>query len=84
MRLDPLTGLASFNIFSNIMLNSGPPIIAGDELCSFVMTGVSSKWGIMIFTDNVFPKFGVNGNINTLSEGDKSIFQFLPSFFFVA
>jgi hypothetical protein len=84
MCLYPLAGLASFNMFSNIMLNSGPPIITGDEFCSFVMAQVSSERRIMIFADNVFSKFGMNGNVNTLSEGDKSIFQFLPTFFFIA
>ena len=83
MRLYPLAGLASINIFPDIMLNLRSPIIVSDKLCSFVATRVSSKGRIVVFTDNVLSELGVNGNINAFSKGDQSIFQLLPAFFFI-
>jgi hypothetical protein len=84
MHFDPLACLASFDMFSNIMLNLRPPVVAGDEFCSFVVPWMSSEGGIMIFVDNVFSKFGMNGNINMFAKGDKAVFQLFPTFFFVA
>jgi len=71
MCLDSLTSFTSFDVFSNIVLNSRPPIIVCNEFCSFVTTGMSSKCGIVIFTGNVFSKFGMNWNVNGFTESDK-------------
>jgi len=83
MCFNPLTHFTSINIFADIMLHSRPPIIAGDEFSSFIATRMSSKGSVVIFADNVFLELGVNGNINVLAKGNKSIFQLFPTFFFV-
>jgi hypothetical protein len=84
MCLYPLTGLASINIFPDIMLHSRPPIIASDKLCSFVATRVSGEGRVVVLTDNVLSKLGMNRNVNTFAKGDQSIFQFFPAFLFVS
>jgi len=83
MCLYSLTSLTSVNVFSNVMLNARPPIIASDKLCSFIATRVSGKGRIVVFTDNVVSEFGVNGNVDTFSESDQPIFQLLPAFLFI-
>jgi hypothetical protein len=70
MSLHPLASLTSVNVLSDIVLNSRPPIIASDKLHSFIATWVSSKGRIVVFMDNVFSEFGMNGNVNTFSESD--------------
>jgi len=84
MRLYPLTGLTSINIFPDIVLHSRPPIIASDKLRSLVMTRVSGEGRIVILTDNVLSELGVNRNVNTFVKGDQSILQLSPAFFFVS
>ena len=84
MCLYPLTGLASVNIFSDIVLNSRPPIIVSDQFRSFVATWLSSKGRVVVLTDDVFSELGMNGNVNAFSKGDQSTFQLFPAFFFVS
>jgi len=73
MRFYPLARLASIDILLDVMLNLGPPVIAGDEFCSFVAARMSSKGGVVVFADDVFSKFGMNRNIDAFTEGDKSV-----------
>jgi len=84
MRLYPLTGLASIDIFPDIVLHSRPPIIVSDKLRGLVATRVSSEGRIVILTDNVLSELGVNRNVDTFAKGDQSIFQLLPAFFSVS
>ena len=83
MSLHSLTSFASFDIFSDIMLNSRPPIIPCNQFGGFIASGVSCNCRIMMFFDDVFSKFGVLGDVKLFSEGDKSIIEDLPTFFVV-
>ena len=83
MCLYPLTGLASINVFPDIVLHSRPPIVAGNEFCSLVATRVSGEGRIVVLTDNVLSELGMNRNVNAVAKGDQSIRQLFPAFFFV-
>ena len=83
MRFYSLTGLASIDIFPDIVLHSRPPIVAGNEFCSLVATRVSSEGRIVVLTDNVLSEFGMNRNVNAVAKGDQSIRQLFPAFFSV-
>jgi len=73
MHFYSLESLTSVNIFSDIMLNLGPPVIAGDKFCSLVTARVSSKGRVVVFADDVFSELGMNGNIDAFLESDKPV-----------
>jgi hypothetical protein len=70
MCLYSLTGLASIDIFPDVVLHPRPPIIARDKLCSLVATRVSGEGRIMVLTDNVLSELGMNRNVNAFVKGD--------------
>ena len=80
MCLCTLAGFASFNVFPNVPLYSRPPIVPGDQFLGFILSWMSSSDTIMMFPDDVFLKFLVLWNTDSMFPCDCSFFIFAPIF----
>ncbi|KAI0310521.1 hypothetical protein OF83DRAFT_1288080 [Amylostereum chailletii] len=74
--LSMLAGLASFDIFPDIVSDGRPPVVARDEVMGLVSSWITDKRAIMMGLDEVCTESFVSWDIESVLPGDHSVCVF--------